>query len=219
MNTNRPVKRPEGQRVARRDFVKLGSAVVAGAASTGLFDSRFAHASTPSGGSAETVVGELYASLSEKQKKAIWRPFDHKDRLKINPNWPVTKTMIGDDLFSKQQRTLIDQVVRKITSEDGYERLQQQMDDDDGGMDSYSIAIFGKPGTDEFQFEMTGRHLTMRADGNRVDQAAFGGPIVYGHSEETPEDNLFFYQTQQANKVFQALDPQQAKAALLTKAP
>jgi hypothetical protein len=93
------------------------------------------------------------------------------------------------------------------------------MDDDDGGMESYSIAIFGEPGTDKFQFEMTGRHLTMRADGNRVDKAAFGGPIVYGHGEENPKDNLFFYQTQKANEVFQALDPQQAQSALLKKAP
>lgn len=219
MNMNRPEMRPDGKRVDRRDFVKLGGAVAAGVASAGLFDARFAHAETASGKSAETVVAELYASLSEKQKNAICRPFDHQDRRKINANWHITKATIGDDLFSDQQRTLIDQIVRNITSKDGYARLIQQMDEDDGGMDSYSIAIFGQPGTDQFQFEMTGRHLTMRADGNRVDKAAFGGPIVYGHGEENPSDNLFFYQTQKANEVFKALDPEQAKQALLKKAP
>ncbi|MDV6030105.1 MAG: DUF3500 domain-containing protein [Phycisphaera sp. RhM] len=218
MNMNRPETRRIGQRVARRDFVKLGGAVAAGVASAGLFDPRFAHAAT-SKTSAETVVAELYASLSEKQKKAIWRPFDHQDRRKINANWHVTKVTIGDDLFSKQQQTLIDQIVRNITSKDGYDRLIQQMDEDDGGMENYSVAIFGEPGTDQFQFEMTGRHLTMRADGNREDKAAFGGPIVYGHGEENPSDNLFFYQTQKTNEVFQALDADQAEAALLKKAP
>ncbi|QDV40551.1 hypothetical protein Enr13x_03570 [Stieleria neptunia] len=218
MNMNRPETRRDGQRVARRDFVKLGGAVAAGVASAGLFDPRFAHAAT-SQTSAETVVAELYASLSDKQKKAIWRPFDHQTRRRINPNWHVTDVVIGDDLFSKKQRTLIDQIVRNITSKDGYDRLIQQMDEDDGGMENYSVAIFGEPGTDQFQFEMTGRHLTMRADGNRVDKAAFGGPIVYGHGEENPSDNLFFYQTQKTNEVFQALDPGQAEAALLKQAP
>ncbi|WDQ15782.1 DUF3500 domain-containing protein [Rhodopirellula sp. P2] len=215
MNFNRP----NGQQVARRDFVKLGGAVAAGVASAGLFNARFAHAAGSTTTSAETFVGELYASLSDKQKIAVWRPFDHADRQKINPNWHVSKATIGDDLFTPKQKTLIDQIVRNITSKDGYDRLIEQMEYDDGGMDSYSFALFGEPGTDQFQFEMTGRHLTMRADGNRLDKTAFGGPIVYGHGEEYLPDSPFFYQTQQANKVFQALDADQAKLALQKKAP
>lgn len=215
MNLNRV----DGQRVARRDFVKLGGAIAAGVATTNLFDARLVHAAGSPTVSVETVVAELYSSLSEKQKAAVWRPFDHADRLKVNPNWQISKAMIGDDLFSKKQKTLIDQIVRNITSKDGYERLIQQMEYDDGGMESYSFALFGEPGTDQFQFEMTGRHLTMRADGNQVDKVAFGGPLVYGHGEEYLPDSLFFYQTQQANEVFQALDADQAKLALQKKAP
>ena len=48
---------------------------------------------------------------------------------------------------------------------------------------------------------------------------AFGGPVIYGHGDETPKDNLFFYQTKMANKVFAALDPKQRTEALLKKAP
>ncbi len=49
---------------------------------------------------------------------------------------------------------------------------------------------------------------------------AFGGPIVYGHGEESSaKANLFYYQTQQVNKVFQALDKDQAAKALLDKPP
>ena len=216
---NRPKTCSDCQSVARRDFVKLGGAAIAGAASSVLFDPRFAHAAPTSTSSAETTVGQLYASLSDEQKKAICRPFDHKDRRRISANWHVTETTIGDDLFTKQQRTLIDQIVRNITTEDGYQRFVRQMDDDDGGMDSYSIAIFGEPGAGKFQWEMTGRHVTMRADGNSVDKAAFGGPIVYGHGEEDPKHNLFHYQTKKANEVFGALDPKQAELALLKKAP
>ncbi|MEP5992267.1 MAG: hypothetical protein ABJ301_23655, partial [Rhodopirellula bahusiensis] len=62
------VNRPDGQHVARRDFVKLGGAIAAGVATTNLFDARFAHAAGAPTVSAETYVGELYASLSDKQK-------------------------------------------------------------------------------------------------------------------------------------------------------
>lgn len=216
---NRPKTSSDVQAVDRRNFVKMGGAAIAGAASTVLFDARFAHAGPTSTSAAETAVGQLYVSLSDQQKKAICRPFDHKDRRRISANWHITETTIGDDLFSKQQKTLIDQIVRNVTSEDGYQRFIRQMDEDDGGMESYSIAIFGEPGAGKFQWEMTGRHLTMRADGDSVDKAAFGGPIVYGHGEEDPKENLFHYQTQKANEVFQALDAKQAGLALLKKAP
>src|SRR5258707_9397246 len=95
----------------------------------------------------------------------------------------------------------------------------KQMDHDSGGIGSYSVAMFGEPGGSVFEWELTGRHLTLRADGNTVDKAAFGGPIIYGHGEEDPKENLFLYQTKQVNEVFKALDANQAKQALIEKAP
>jgi hypothetical protein len=210
---------PDCQRVDRRDFVRIGGAALAGAAASAWSVPSTGRAAPTPASAAETVVGRLYASLSEKQKGVICLPFDHQGRRNISANWHVTEATIGDDLFSDEQRALIDQIVRQVTSEDGYERLQRQMDEDDGGMENYSIAIFGEPGAGKFQWEMTGRHLTMRADGNSVDRAAFGGPIVYGHGEEDPKQNLFYYQTQQANEVFAALDPKQRERALLKNAP
>lgn len=206
-------------RLDRRGFVKMGGAAVAGAASASLFDARFAHAGPASSPTAESAVGQLYATLSDKQKKQICLPFDHKKRTRISANWHISPVAIGDDVFSNKQRELINQIVRNVTSEDGYGRLLQQMDEDAGGMDFYSIAIFGEPDSDQFQWEMTGRHLTMRADGNREDKAAFGGPIVYGHGAGDPKNNLFHYQTKMANEVFGSLDAKQAKQALLKEAP
>lgn len=215
---NRPCS--DCHKLDRRDFVKtLGGAALAGATAPILFDPRFAHAAPTPTSAAETAVGRFYASLSADQKKAICLPFNHEARKRISANWHVTEALIGDDFYTKDQRAIIDEIVRNITTEDGYERLQRQMDDDDGGMDGYSVAMFGEPGAGKFQWEMTGRHLTMRADGNSVDKAAFGGPIVYGHGEENPKENLFYFQTQKANDVFQSLDPKQAKRALRKKPP
>lgn len=208
------------QSLDRRGFVKtVGAVAVAGTASTSFFDSRFAHAAPTSKSHAESAVARLYASLSESQKKAICRPFNDKLRNRINANWHVTDALIGDGTFTEKQQAIIDEIVRNVTSPDGYERFVRQMDDDDGGISAYSCAVFGDPESGKFQFELTGRHLTLRADGNSVDKAAFGGPIVYGHGEENAKENLFHYQTKQANEVFRALDADQAKMALLTKPP
>ncbi|MBI2479858.1 MAG: DUF3500 domain-containing protein [Planctomycetia bacterium] len=146
-------------------------------------------------------------------------PFDHELRSRVNANWHVTKPSIGDDFYTKDQRALIDTIVRNVTSEDGYERMIKQMDEDAGGMDEFSVAVFGEPGKGKFEWELTGRHLTLRADGDSVDKAAFGGPIVYGHGEESVADNMYFYQTKQVNEVFKALDAKQHALALVKKAP
>lgn len=210
----------ENLATGRRQFLQLAGGAAAltafgnGSLNTGLF------AGPSKSSAAETAVTELYGTLSDKQKSAICFGFNNKLRNKINANWNITKPEIGDDFYSDKQRTLIDQVVRGITSKDGYETIIRQMDDDAGGIHSYSVAVFGEPGSSDFEFELTGRHLTLRADGNSVDKAAFGGPIVYGHGVEEPEDNLYFSQTQQTNEVFKALDADQmAKALVKTKPP
>ncbi len=206
--------------VGRRQFLQVAggaaglTALGSGSLSSGLF------AGPSKSSAAETAVTELYKTFSDKQKSAVCFGFNHKLRNKINPNWNITKPEIGDDFYTDKQRTLIDQVVRGITSEDGYKTIIHQMNDDAGGIESYSVAIFGEPGSSDFEFELTGRHLTLRADGNSVDKAAFGGPIVYGHGVDEPEDNLYYSQTQQTNKVFQALDSDQmTKALVKTKPP
>lgn len=209
---------PDCSPVDRRDFLKsAGGVALAGVASSWLMPGAYA-APGPSS-AAETTVGRFYASLSDSQKKTICFPFGDPLRQRINANWHITKPTVGNDFYSDDQRKLIDEIVRNVTSADGYELLTKQMDDDSGGIQDYSVAVFGEPGKSAFEWELTGRHLTLRADGNSVDQAAFGGPIVYGHGEEDPKANLFHYQTRQVNEVFKALDAKQAGKALVDKAP
>lgn len=206
---------------SRRSFLQATSATLAGLAlmPRGLF------AGTNPGNDAETVIGELYNSLTETQRKAICLAVNDPIRVRVNANWHVTKPLIGSDFYDQKQKAMIDEIVRKITSEEGHKKLMQQLDEDDGGIGAYSLAIFGNPsrgesGKDPFECLITGRHLTLRADGNSIENIAFGGPIVYGHGEESSaQDNLFYHQTVQVNKVFAALDAKQAEKALLNNAP
>ncbi|MFY9253570.1 MAG: DUF3500 domain-containing protein [Fuerstiella sp.] len=206
--------------VDRRAFVKAIGGVSALAALGGGRLSAGLFAGPSPSSAAETAVTEFYKTLSESQKGQICFGFNHQLRNRINANWNITKPEIGDDFYTDKQRQLIEQIFRGMTSEDGYKTLKHQMADDSGSINSYSVAVFGEPGNGDFEFELTGRHLTLRADGNSVDKAAFGGPIVYGHGIEEPKENVFYNQTVQTNKVFQALDAAQAEKALVkTKIP
>lgn len=205
--------------VSRRTFVRGVGAAAALAATAPLFDSRFAHAAPSPTSAAESAVGRFYQSLSAEQKKAIAFPFDHELRNRIGANWQITKPRIGEAFYTKDQQAIIDEIIRNVTTKEGYDRFKEQTEFDSGGFQDYSIAVFGEPGSGKFQWELTGRHLTLRADGNSVDKAAFGGPIVYGHGEEDPKHNVFYYQTKQVNEVFNALDAKQHAKALVAKAP
>lgn len=213
---------------SRRTFIKASTAAIAAAALP-----RAVHAESSSAQSPETLVGEFYQSLTDQQRKVICMPYNNELMHRVNANWHVTKPVIGDNFYSDAQRTLIEQIVKNVTSEAGHQRLQEQMDYDDGGLYAYSLAMFGLPATQSdgtnaksdgtsgpCQWLLTGRHLTLRADGNTADGIAFGGPLVYGHGDETsPESNLFYYQTKQVNQLYAALDPDQRKAALAVKPP
>ena len=209
-----------GDGVSRRGFLKTvgGTAAAFGAAPllTGMSS---VNAAPSSKSKAETAVKALYESFSDQQAAMVCLPFEHKLRHRINANWKISKINIGNEFYSNDQRSLVDQIVRGISSEEGYDRLQRLMKADGGGINRYAMTIFGEPGSGKFQWELTGRHLTLRADGDSVAGAAFGGPIIYGHSAEDPGKNLFYYQTKQVNEVFKSLDPKQAKQALVDSSP
>jgi hypothetical protein len=224
-NTCRDCEKPAG--LDRRQFVAaLGkTALGASALAAGTLSLRphTAYAAPSRASTAESAVGRLYESLSDEQKKEVCIGWDDDRRTNISANWHVTKANVGG--LSADQQKIVHDVLRGVTSEDGYEKFLRQMDADHGGIDNYAVAIVGDPaalkdgGDGKCQFMLTGRHLTLRADGDTTPGAAFGGPIVYGHGESTPGKNYYFYQTQRANELFSALDPDQRKKALLARAP
>ncbi len=209
--------------MSRREFVKtLGGAAVAAGVLPMSFMPQQSVAAPTSRSITETAVTRFYDSLAEEQRKVICLPFEHELRQWISPNWAVTEPTIGE-FFTNEQQALIDEIFRSVSSGDGYERFQRQMGEDAGGIGEYHVALFGKPGSGKFQWEMTGQHLTIRADGDSDENSAFGGPIVYGHgagdSQPGLPGNVFYHQTQRANEVFAALDGKQREKALLAKAP
>ena len=138
-------------RLDRRHFVKLSGAALAAGTAAWLAPARSIVAKPTVDSTAETAVKQFYGTLSDSQKKAICLPFQHQRY--TSANWAITEPNIGDDFYSKEQRELIHQILRGATSEDGYQRLLKQMSDDLGGIEQYSVAIFGEPGSGKFEWE------------------------------------------------------------------
>jgi uncharacterized protein DUF3500 len=212
--------------ISRREFLKV-SAACAGASAAGAPFVPPLLGETP-----ETVVKTLYESLSEKQKKEICFPWDHKDkgrgllRCYLSNNWRITPPAIKGEFFTAAQQAMIRDIFQGLVNPDWVERFDRQFKDDMGGFGkAQSIALFGQPGQGKFEFVLSGRHGTVRCDGNSMDHVAFGGPILYGHAasgyyeKSNHPDNVFWHQAVAANNLYKMLDGKQQKQALLTDAP
>jgi hypothetical protein len=213
----------------RREFLKTaGAAAVAVGASPLLAQ---AAVSIPTGSTPESVVKILYESLSDQQKKEICFAWDYTEekrgllRTRISNNWNITKPTIGSDFYNSDQQAMIRHIFESIIQPDWHKRIYKQLEDDAQGYgEQQSIAMFGKPG-EKFEMVMTGRHMTLRCDGNSSEHVAFGGPIFYGHAasgfNEKPNHpgNVFWHQALAANKVYEMLDEKQRTRALVEKVP
>jgi hypothetical protein len=216
----------------RRDFLRTAATAVGSLPLLAI--PRLAAAPPTKTSAAETAVKALYDTLTPEQKKEICFAWDHIDkdrgllRTRVANNWQITKpTVTGGSFYTRKQQGIIHDIANGLYDPEWHARVEKQMKDDSGGKpwgSTQSIAIFGVPGTDQFEFVMTGRHQTIRADGNTAPHVAFGGPIFYGHAPKDEEEpthpgNVFWPQAVAANKVFTMLDEKQRKAALFAKTP
>lgn len=189
-------------------------------------------ADAASGKVPETTVKALYDSLTTEQRKAVCFDWDYQApkrgllRTHISNNWHITNPTVNSNFFSTDQRKLVRDIFEGIFQPEWHAKIDKQLKDDAGGFgNSQNIALFGKPGEGKFEFVMTGRHMTIRCDGNSTEHVAFGGPIFYGHAasgfNEKPghPNNIFWHQALAANKVYEMLDGSQRKKAEVAKTP
>jgi hypothetical protein len=222
--------------VDRRDFLKSVSATAAAISGGLVYVPNLLAAPTPKSAS-ETAVKALYETLTEAQKKDVCFDWDHKDpqrgllRMHVSNNWHITKPTIDSNYFTKEQKDLIFQVFKGVFNPDWVERIMKQLKDDTAGRPwgaDQNIAIFGTPGSGKFKFVMTGRHLTIRCDGDSEASVPWGGPIFHGHQATQVKGllervghpgNIFWHQALEANKVYKILDAKQQEAALAPRRP
>ncbi len=201
--------------MTRRDFLAVSS--VAASAATALA------APTTKKATSETLVATLYKSLTPEQKSTVAFAFDNPLRSKVDANWHIVPQTIRQ-FFNPDQQAMIREIFTGLYKPDFAPTVISQLKQDGGGWDNYNVALFGEPGS-KFEFVLSGRHCTMRCDGDSVEGAAFGGPIFYGHQagndleEPGHPNNVYWYQAKRANEVFAALDGKQRDLALVKRAP
>lgn len=181
----------------------------------------------------ETAVSAFYESLSEQQKKSICFGWDHNEsergllRTHVSNNWQITRPHIDSEFYAKKQKALLHDAFKGLFSPEWYPKILKQLKDDTGGKPwgaEQSVALFGIPGQGKFEMVMTGRHMTVRIDGNTEDHVALGGPIFHGHApifneKKDHPGNVFWHQALEANKVYTMLDGKQRKKALVKVRP
>jgi hypothetical protein len=182
----------------------------------------------------ETAVTALYRGLTEAQRKVICFDWDHRDarrgllRTHVSNSWRITPPVILGRFYTRQQRALLFEIFKGVFNPDWHYRLLKQLKDDHDGMPwgaDLSCALFGAPGTGKFQFVMTGRHLTIRVDGERDAHVVLGGPIFHGHAPSghcewvNHPGNIFWHQAQLASKVYTILDGKQQRQAVVAPRP
>jgi len=181
----------------------------------------------------ETAVAAFYKTLTAAQKKEICYAWDHTEkergllRSHVSNNWQITPQHIDSEYYTKQQKMLLHDAFKGLFSPEWYPLITRQLKEDSGGKawgNGQSVALFGTPGQGKFELVMTGRHMTIRIDGNSEDHVALGGPIFHGHApianeKKNHEGNVFWHQAQEANRVFTLLDGKQQKQALVKIRP
>jgi hypothetical protein len=235
-----PVVCPEcSERVApetglgRRDFIRVvaggavgmlgGSSLLSNATALAAPDEKAAVAKP-----AEGLVRELFATLTPEQKGAMVLPWNHgaekggePTRLKTH-NAPPLGKRLGEQ-FTPAQQDLIRATFKSILSGDeAFARITRHGKwDNSGSFEGNGVAIFGDPsGKDPFSWVFAGHHLTLRCDGNSQPNTAFGGPMYYGHSANGHSDaNVYNYQTKQVMGVFDMLNEEQRKQAVVVGSP
>jgi hypothetical protein len=211
---------PDCDAISRRGFLKSTIGGVA-AASLGAVPI-IGRANDKANAKSETLVAALYKSFNEEQRKALCFRWDNPLRTDVDNNWHITDQHIASFL-TPDQNQMVKEIFLGLHSPEYAETVYQQVEHDSGkaGFGDSSIALFGEPGSGQFEFVITGRHCTRRCDGDSTEGTAFGGPIFYGHAaqgfNEKPDHpgNAYWYQAKRANEVFQMLDGKQREIALL----
>jgi len=203
-------------------YVSLAPAVALGAATLqpgALFAVPVEKPSTAKVSPADALVKELYAGMSDEQKKAVCLPYDDARRTSVNPNHALNATV--GKTFDAKQSELVERIVKALSAGDDKSWTQITRGgtwDASKTFGNTGANIFGDPSKGQFAFLFTGHHMTLRCDNDLADGVAFGGPIYYGHTPNPYSDkNVFYYQTQQAMKFYDALNNDQRKSATITK--
>ncbi len=178
---------------------------------------------------AEALIRELFTSLTPAQRERVVYAWNHGNANNQTPtrqrmyNAPIFGPHSIGAVYTPAQKELNQRILRAICSdEEGHRRITRNNTfDASQTFDRCGAYIFGDPSNNQqFAWVFTGHHLTVRCDGNSEANAAFGGPMYYGHSPDGySQRNVFNFQTRSVLSVWDALNENQRRTAVFTTNP
>ncbi|MFM7604938.1 MAG: DUF3500 domain-containing protein [Prosthecobacter sp.] len=212
---------PAARSFSRRDIFR---AIGASAAFT-TFPALQAAPTTPV---ADSLAMQFYKSLTEEQHAKIVLPSDHAKRGYVSNWWYICPEQRLHTFYTREQQDLVRQIFESLHHPDYREKMNWQVQKDLMGQikNTPSVAFFGKPQDDDFEFIYTGHHVTRRTFVHPTHAAGFGGrPIFYGNfakafrEEQDHAGNPFWYQGLLFNDFVRVLDGKQREKMLVAQQP
>jgi hypothetical protein len=173
--------------------------------------------------SARELAVSFFESLSSQQRARACVDYDHPLRQYHNRGvWGGGLWVNPINLGWEQRRILTDLLYAGL-SEAGRGRVPEEYFTRCPGVHSMYVLVCGNPKTPPYQVILTGPHLNLRIGGRSREGAAFGGPLVYGDQRGNEvaglPGNLYRFQFQTAQRLFETLDPEAKHLALRRTSP
>jgi hypothetical protein len=156
---------------------------------------------------ARAAAVKLFKSLTDEQKKLALKPFDDKER-HVEQFPPVERPGLPFTKLTAEQKALVDDVVRAMTSEYGAARCLEVAKQT--GPERRYLNFFGAPDKDgPFAWRIAQHHLTLIYAEFGTDQVNEFGPILLGGN---PVKTLWDDEEKIALDFYAALSAEEARA-------
>ncbi len=171
--------------------------------------------------SAHSLALQLFASFDADTRKIACVEYDHP--LRQYHNRGVWGGGINGFRLAWEQRRIFTDLLYAGLSKAGRERVPNEYFVNWPGIHVMNLLLCGDPRTPPYQLIITGPHLNLRLGGQSREGVAFGGPLVYGDQRGNERQglpgNLYRYQFLIAHRLFQSLNAEQQRAAVLELSP
>src|SRR5215831_15958400 len=174
-------------------------------------------------GTARELAIRLFDSLNAKDRQRICVGYDDPIRQYHNRGVWGGGLSANPINLNWEQRSIVNDLLHVGLSEAGRQRVPNEFFTKWPGIHTMHVLLCGNPKTPPYQLILTGPHLNLRVGGRSREGAAFGGPLVYGdqrgNSIQGLPGNLYRFQFQSANRLFQSLRAEQRRIALKRASP
>ena len=165
----------------------------------------------------------FFDSLNAKDRQRVCVGYDDPIRQYHNRGVSGGGLLANPVNLNWEQRGIVNDLLHAGLSEAGRQRVPNEFFTKWPGVHAMHVLLCGDPKATPWQLTLTGPHLNLRVGGRSREGAAFGGPLVYGdqrgNSIQGLPGNLYRFQFQSANRLFQTLRPEQKRLALQKTSP